>query len=129
VPAQTCIVSLGAIANMPIEITRWLSNTGRHVTPLLIDFQIPPPAAAAKNVFDGDGMPVTSEIRPIVFAGPIFRQRKPAMVVESSSMGLDGGAEFCAATVDVSASTARSRTTEAKIERRMSGGGRAGGVG
>src|SRR5512143_2793514 len=83
VPAHTCIVSLGAMASMPIEITRWLSNTGRHVTPLLIDFQIPPPAAAAKNVFDGEGMPTTSETRPMVFAGPTFRQRKPAIVAES----------------------------------------------
>ena len=37
---------------------------------------MPPPAAAAKNVFDGDGIPVTSDMRPIVFAGPMFRQRK-----------------------------------------------------
>src|SRR3954467_1979872 len=53
VPAHTCIVSLGAIANIPIEMTRWLSNTGRHVVPLFVDFHNPPPAAAAKNVFDG----------------------------------------------------------------------------
>jgi hypothetical protein len=45
-PAQTCIVSLGAIASMPIEMTRWLSNTGRHVVPLFVDFQMPPAAAA-----------------------------------------------------------------------------------
>ena len=88
VPAHTCIVSLGAIASMPIEMTRWLSNTGRQVTPLFVDFQMPPAAAAAKNVFDGDGMPATSETRPIVFAGPTLRQRKPAMVGESSSNGL-----------------------------------------
>src|SRR5215212_4563718 len=92
VPAHTCIVSLGAIANMPIEMTRWLSKTGRHVTPLFVDFQMPPAAAAAKNVFDGDGMPATSETRPIVFAGPTFRQRKPAIVVESSSNGFAAGA-------------------------------------
>ena len=49
---------------MPIEITRWLSNTGRQVTPLFVDFQMPPPAAAAKKVFDGDGMPTTSEFGP-----------------------------------------------------------------
>jgi hypothetical protein len=84
-------VSLGAMASMPMETTRWLSNTGRQVTPLLIDFQMPPAAAAAKNVFDGDGMPTTSDIRPIVFAGPTLRQRKPAMVAESSSKGLEDG--------------------------------------
>src|SRR5512146_903156 len=77
VPAHTCIVSLGAMASMPIETTRWLSNTGRQVTPLLIDFHMPPPAAAAKNVLEGEGVPVTSETRPIVFAGPTLRQRNP----------------------------------------------------
>jgi hypothetical protein len=109
VPAHTCVVSLGAMANMPIEITRWLSNTGRQVTPLFVDFQIPPPAAAAKNVFDGDGMPATSEMRPIVFAGPTFRQRKPAIVVESSSNGLAVGAETCAWAADARAKAAATR--------------------
>src|SRR5689334_5960261 len=92
VPAQTCIVSLGAMASIPIEMTRWLSKTGRQVTPLFVDFQMPPPAAAAKKVLDGDGMPVTSDTRPIVFAGPTLRQRNPATVVESSSNGLLAGA-------------------------------------
>src|SRR5512146_1126543 len=101
VPAHTCIVSLGAMASMHIETTRWLSNTGRQVTPLFIDFQIPPPAAAAKKVLDGEGMPTTSETRPMVFAGPTFRQRKPAIVAESSSKGLDAGA--CATATDVRA--------------------------
>src|SRR5215831_9817709 len=99
VPAHTCMVSLGAMASMPIEMTRWLSNTGRHVTPLLVDFQMPPAAAAAKKVFDGDGIPVTSEMRPIVFAGPMFRHRNPAIVRESSSNGLVGA---CAAAADAS---------------------------
>src|SRR4029078_9156246 len=84
---------------MPIATTRWLSKTGRHVTPLFVDFQIPPAAAAAKKVFDGDGIPVTSEIRPIVFAGPMFRHRNPAVVRESSSNGLDA-AGACAAAAD-----------------------------
>src|SRR5512143_3513401 len=108
VPAHTCIVSLGAIASIPIETTRWLSNTGRQVTPLLADFQIPPPAAAAKNVFDGDGMPATSEMRPIVLAGPTFRQRNPAIVVESSSNGLVGD-EVCAAVAEARASAAATK--------------------
>src|ERR1044072_5812457 len=94
VPAHPCMVSLGARASMPMEITRWLSNTGRQVTPLLVDFQMPPAAAAAKKVFDGDGIPTTSESRPIVLAGPTLRQRNPAMVAESSSNGLAG---VCAA--------------------------------
>src|SRR5205809_5328640 len=77
VPAQTCMVSLGAIANIPIEITVFGSKIGRQVTPLLVDFQIPPPAAATKNVLDGDGIPTTSETRPMVLAGRTFRHRKP----------------------------------------------------
>ena len=85
VPAQTCMVSLGAIASDPMDTTRWLSNTGRHVTPLLVDFQIPPAAAATKSVLDGDGIPATSDTRPCMFAGPMFLQRNPVTVVESRS--------------------------------------------
>jgi len=85
VPAQTCMVSDGAIARAPMEMTRWLSKTGRHVAPLLVDFQIPPVAAAAKNVLDGEGIPATSAMRPCMLAGPMDLHRKPAIVVESSS--------------------------------------------
>jgi hypothetical protein len=94
------------MASMPIETTRWLSNTGRHVTPLFVDFQMPPAAAAAKNVFDGEGMPATSETRPIVFAGPTFRQRKPAIVSESSSNGFAEFAGVCALAFEANASAA-----------------------
>ena len=41
--------------------------------------------------------PTTSDTRPIVFAGPTLRQRKPAIVSESSSKGLDAVAGVCAA--------------------------------
>src|SRR5712692_11752136 len=68
VPAQTCVVSLGAMASSPIEMQRWLSNTGRNVVPALVVFQIPPAAAATKNVFDGLAMPATLETRPPMFA-------------------------------------------------------------
>src|SRR5213078_4949034 len=88
VPAQTCVVSLGAIASSPIEMQRWLSNTGWNDVPALVVFQMPPAAAATKNVFDGLGMPVTLETRPPMFAGPMLRQRKPASSVESSVMPL-----------------------------------------
>src|SRR5437773_11822912 len=90
VPAQTCVVSLGAIASSPIEMQRWLSNTGRNEVPALVVFQIPPAAAATKNVFDGLGMPTTLDTRPPMLAGPTLRQRKPASRVESS--GGAGGA-------------------------------------
>ena len=83
VPAQTCVVSLGAIMSSPIEMQRWLSNTGRNEVPALVVFQIPPAAAATKNVFDGLGMPTTLDTRPPMLAGPTLRQRKPASRVES----------------------------------------------
>src|SRR6266513_5947890 len=91
VPAQTCIVSLGAIASSPIAMQRWLSNTGRNVMPALVVFQIPPAAPAMKNVFDGLGMPTTLEVRPPMLAGPMLRQRKAASRVESSVLA-DAGA-------------------------------------
>src|SRR6266568_1044463 len=84
VPAHTCIVSDGAIASSPIDTHFSLSKTGRNVVPALVVFQIPPAAAATKNVFDGLGMPVTLETRPPMFAGPMLRQRNPASSVESS---------------------------------------------
>src|SRR5438552_11557027 len=60
------------------------SKIGRHVMPLFIDFQIPPPADATYSVFDGPGMPTTSDTRPMKLAGPTVRQRKPATTVVSS---------------------------------------------
>ena len=92
VPAHTCCVSDGAMASMPIEITRWSSNTGRHVVPLLVVFQMPPPAAAANRVLEGPGMPTTSDMRPMKLAGPTVRQRIPATAAESSDCAPSAGA-------------------------------------
>src|SRR6266513_1991503 len=61
-----------------------MSKTGRKVTPALVVFQIPPPAAATKKVLEGLGMPAISATRPSKFAGPTVRHRKPAKVKESS---------------------------------------------
>src|SRR6266567_2489211 len=107
VPAHTCVVSDGAIASSPIDTQRSLSKTGRNVVPLLVVFQIPPAAAATKNVLEGLGMPATLETRPIMLAGPRLRQRKPASSVESRVTWL------CAATG--AATTAR---TVAAVHRR-----------
>ncbi len=82
VPAHTVSGSLGAIARSPIETTRSLSKTGRNVVPLLVVFQIPLVAPATKKVFV-PGIPSTSVTRPDMFAGPIERQRSPAMKAES----------------------------------------------
>src|SRR5881397_945771 len=86
VPAHTCIVSDGAIASSPIDTHFSLSKTGRNVVPALVVFQMPPAAAATKNVFDGLGIPVTLDTRPPMFAGPMLRHRKPASSVESRVM-------------------------------------------
>src|SRR6266849_1082747 len=83
-PAHTCRVSLGAMANSPMEMQRWLSKTGRKEVPALVVFQTPPAAPAMKNVFEGLGIPTTLETRQPMLAGPILRQRKPASRVESS---------------------------------------------
>src|ERR1035437_5980722 len=83
VPAHTCCVSDGAIASMPIEITRLSSNNGGHVMPLFMVFQIPPPARATKSAFDGPGIPTMSDERPSKLAGPSCRHLMPAMLAES----------------------------------------------
>src|SRR5260370_12030587 len=83
-PAHTCRVSLGAMANSPMEMQRWLSKTGRNEVPALVVFQTPPAAPAIKNVFEGLGIPTTLETRPPMLAGPILRQRNPANSVEST---------------------------------------------
>src|SRR5258708_10211246 len=83
VTAQPCCGSDGAMASMPIEITRLSSNSGRQVTPLFCVFQMPPPAVATKNVFDGLGIPTMSDVRPSKFAGPSARHFIPATDAES----------------------------------------------
>src|SRR3990172_2004060 len=94
VPAHTMLVSLGAMARSPIEITRSLSKTGRNVVPALVVFQIPPVAAATKNVLDGLGMPSMSVMRPPMVAGPMERQRKAARAVESRGWATWAGREL-----------------------------------
>src|SRR3954464_2387132 len=84
VPAQMTFVSLGAMASAPTDATFLSSNSGRHVTPLLVVFHTPPAAAEIKTVLDGPGMPTTSVIRPMKFDGPTERHRNPATVEESS---------------------------------------------
>src|SRR6185295_7320644 len=76
------------MAITPIDEMRLSSNTGRHVRPLFPDFQMPPAAAAMNNVFDGLGMPTTSESRPMLFAGPIARHLSAATVNESAPCAL-----------------------------------------
>src|SRR5207237_777109 len=72
------------------------------VMPLFIDFQMPPPAEATYSVFDGPGIPCTSDTRPMKLAGPTVRQRKPATTVES---------RVCAEADDANAAATRRRET------------------
>src|SRR3954468_17166506 len=73
------------MARTPTDAMRLSSKTGRQVTPLFPDFQIPPAAVAMNNVFDGLGMPTTSDNRPILLAGPIARHLSAATVIESAT--------------------------------------------
>ncbi len=108
VPAHTIIVSLGAMARSPMEMTRSSSNTGRNDVPAFVVFQMPPAAAATKNVFDGLGMPSTSVIRPPMFAGPMGRQRNAARMEESS------GLDTCAGRGEVLANRSAGRSRRAR---------------
>src|SRR5437016_14665730 len=96
VPAHTCVVSDGAIATSPIDTHFSLSKTGRNVVPALVVFQMPPAAAATKNVFDGLGMPVTLGTRPLMFAGPMLRPRNSADRCESDIIPPVRGDWVCA---------------------------------
>ena len=68
----------------------------------------------------------TSETRPIVFAGPTFRQRKAAIVVESSSNGLGDWAYVCAVAADAMARAMA--PVKARQESRVSSGNPANGL-
>src|SRR5215217_4811126 len=78
-------VSDGAMASMPNDAMSLSSNTGRQVMPKFVDFQMPPAAAATNSVFDGAGIPTTSETRPMKFDGPTLRHRKTETTEESST--------------------------------------------
>src|SRR4051812_43528396 len=92
VPAQIVFVSVGAMASMPMAMMFLSSKIGRQVVPLFVLFQMPPPAAATKSVFDGPGMPTTSERRPWKLPGPTVRHLKPEIVAESRVCALAGAA-------------------------------------
>src|SRR5215467_1226411 len=90
-------VSLGAIASMPDDEISLSSKIGRHDTPLLVDLKTPPAAVAMYTVFDGLGMPCTSDSRPMKFDGPTLRHLKAAMTLESSVCAGSGAPKTTAA--------------------------------
>src|ERR1043166_2346642 len=79
VPAQTWLVSDGAIASIPIETTPSVPfppKTRRKVVPALTVFQMPPAALATKKGRDGLGRPGMSLIRPPMLAPPPRRGKR-----------------------------------------------------
>src|SRR5689334_15999840 len=66
----------------PIVPPKYLSVTGAHDCPSLIDLKTPPPVVPIQNSFGRDGFPVAATERPPRY-GPISRQRSPAKAVES----------------------------------------------
>src|SRR5471032_1233434 len=71
VPAHTIDGLDGATASAPMACTGILSDTGRNVAPLSLDFQTPPDAAPTYHTLASPGTPVIAENRP-PSAGPII---------------------------------------------------------
>src|ERR1051325_11129440 len=69
VPAHTGFGSDGAVASDPIACTPCLSNTGRNVLPLSVDFHTPPDAAPRYQVRESPTTPAIAAKRPPL-AGP-----------------------------------------------------------
>lgn len=60
--------------------------TLNRVTSALVVCQMPPAAAATKNVLEELGIPSMSVTRPPMLAGPIERHRNASRVTESSGV-------------------------------------------
>src|SRR3954468_2245553 len=67
----------------PIVPPKYLSVTGAHDCPALIDLNTPPPGVPIQNSSGRDGLPATAAERP-PRKGPISRQWTPANVAESA---------------------------------------------
>src|SRR5947209_20491934 len=85
VPTHTVDGLDGATANAPIACTGMLSDTGRKVEPLSVDFHTPPDAAPRYQTRGSPGTPEIAEMRP-PSAGPIIWKRNG-----SGSGGRGGG--------------------------------------
>ena len=69
----------------PIVPPKYLSVTGAHDWPALIDLKTPPPGEPIQNSFGREGFPTPATERPPRY-GPISRQRRPANAMESRSL-------------------------------------------
>src|SRR5215212_3032904 len=81
-PTYTTSGAEGATSTAPSVPPKYLSVTGAHDWPALIDLNTPPPVVPIQNSFSRDGFPVTATDRP-PRKGPTSRQRSPANAVES----------------------------------------------
>src|SRR5579884_1012376 len=66
----------------PMVPPKYLSVTGAHDWPALMDLNTPPPGVPIQNSSGREGLPVTATDRPPRY-GPISRQCTPAKTVES----------------------------------------------
>src|SRR5690242_2046827 len=74
----------------PIVPPKYLSVTGAHDSPALIDLNTPPPVVPIQNSLGRDGFPVTATERP-PRNGPSSRQRTPVRAPVSAAMRASGG--------------------------------------
>src|SRR6476659_1496890 len=81
-PTYTTSGAEGATRIAPIVPPKYLSVTGAHDWPALIDLKTPPPVVPIQNSFSRDGLPVTATERP-PRNGPTSRQRSPVKASES----------------------------------------------
>src|SRR5438045_5795431 len=71
-PTYTTSGADGDTAMAPMVPPKYLSVTGAHDCPALIDLNTPPPVVPNQNSFGREGLPVTATERPPRY-GPISR--------------------------------------------------------
>src|SRR6185437_10570080 len=85
------ILAAADAAIAPIVPPKYLSVTGAHDSPALIDLKTPPPGVPIQNSFGRDGLPVAATERPPRY-GPISRQWTPVRLSESCAWRRAGSA-------------------------------------
>src|SRR5690242_21965101 len=89
-PTYTTSGDDGATAIAPIVPPKYLSVTGAHDSPALIDLKTPPPVVPIQNSLGRCGLPVTATDRP-PRKGPSSRQCSAPNAVESkAAAGMTG---------------------------------------
>src|SRR5262245_5065646 len=82
-------------ATSPIETVASRSDWGSKLTPLLVVLSSPPDEVATHHVVGSGSYTAMSTMRPLMLAGPIDRQLRPATKLEGSSKA-DGSASVFA---------------------------------